>query len=139
MYSGMYNGSKKHEPDLEKVLERAWNVGVQRIIVTAGNLKDVQQSLALVKGNGNQFDDQMSNVNSTKFMILIELIFFLEKLFTTVGVHPTRCSEFVENPEQYLSLLRAEYEAEKEKIVALGEFGLDYERTQFCDVETQKK
>jgi len=25
------------------------------------------------------------------------------------------------------------------KIVAIGEFGLDYERTQFCDVEQQKR
>lgn len=26
-----------------------------------------------------------------------------------------------------------------DKIVAIGEFGLDYERTQFCDVEQQKR
>jgi hypothetical protein len=25
------------------------------------------------------------------------------------------------------------------RIVAIGEFGLDYERTQFCDIEQQKR
>lgn len=34
------------------VLSRAWGVGVEKIIVTAGNLEDVQNSGELVKSNG---------------------------------------------------------------------------------------
>ena len=53
MYQGMYNGSKKHEPDLDKVLLRAWNIGIQKIIVTAGNYDECVRSLELVKSDGN--------------------------------------------------------------------------------------
>lgn len=52
MYSGMYNGSKKHEPDIDKVLSRAWNVGLEKIFITAGNLSDVRNSLKLANTNG---------------------------------------------------------------------------------------
>lgn len=60
------------------------------------------------------------------------------RLYSTVGVHPTRCSEFLEgNPEEMMKELIAigkEGKAEK-KIVAVGEFGLDYDRLHFCDKE----
>lgn len=52
MYSGMYNGSKKHEPDLEKVLERAWTAGVEKIFVTAGNVDEARNAANLCKDNG---------------------------------------------------------------------------------------
>ncbi|XP_021945947.1 putative deoxyribonuclease TATDN1 isoform X2 [Folsomia candida] len=116
MYSGMYNGSKKHEPDIDKVLSRAWNVGLEKIFITAGNLSDVRNSLKLANTN--------------------------DRLYTTVGVHPTRCSEFdteFPTPSEYIQNLKQEFDSNIDKIVALGEFGLDYERTKFCDVETQKK
>lgn len=65
-----------------------------------------------------------------------------DRLYTTVGVHPTRCSEFdteFPTPSEYIQNLKQEFDSNIDKIVALGEFGLDYERTKFCDVETQKK
>lgn len=65
-----------------------------------------------------------------------------DKLLSTIGVHPTRCSEFdskADSPEAYIKELEVIFDTNKGKIVALGEFGLDYERTQFCDIETQKK
>ena len=39
MYSGEYNGSSKHPPDLDAVLERAKNAGVVKMMVTGGNLE----------------------------------------------------------------------------------------------------
>lgn len=68
-------------------------------------------------------------------------LFVLERLFTTVGCHPTRCKEFEDgsDPETYLNGLRSIVAEGKSKVVAIGECGLDYDRVQFCDTETQKK
>lgn len=124
MYAGVYRDSVKHPEDRQKVLERAWNVGVSKIIITgtfhskfysysiAGNIQEAKEALELAR-----MDD---------------------RLYSTVGVHPTRCSEFLENnPEEMMKELITigkEGKAEK-KIVAVGEFGLDYDRLHFCDKE----
>ena len=60
------------------------------------------------------------------------------RLYSTVGIHPTRCSEF---PEEQADSIISELIAigkkgkEEKKIVAVGEFGLDYDRLYFCDQE----
>ncbi|MEW5315449.1 MAG: hypothetical protein WDW38_006876 [Sanguina aurantia] len=47
MYEGHYNGKSSHPPDLDAVLERAWNAGLKKIIITAGSLADSKHALAL--------------------------------------------------------------------------------------------
>lgn len=114
MYSGIYNGSKKHESDLTNVLKRAWAGGLDKIIVTGGDLKGSIEAVRI-----SQSDDH---------------------LYCTVGCHPTRCSEFDENnPSSYLQSLEDVVSKNKDKVVAIGECGLDYDRIQFCPKETQKK
>lgn len=64
----------------------------------------------------------------------------VENLYTTCGYHPTRCSEFNENNEKEIVREMTElFRSHADRIVAVGEFGLDYERTQFCDIEQQKR
>jgi TatD DNase family protein len=120
MYQGRYHGSDTayHPPDLDAVLQRSWGAGVDKIIITAGNLEEAKAALALARTH--------------------------EKLYTTVGVHPTRCSEFdtyPEGPDAYLAALKDVLTdgTRDGKIVAIGECGLDYDRLQFCDAETQKR
>ena len=62
-------------------------------------------------------------------------------MYSTVGIHPTRCSMFAEEDTKAISDL--------EQIItdglgdgtvrAIGECGLDYDRLHFCDKESQKK
>lgn len=56
-----------------------------------------------------------------------------ERLFCTVGVHPTRCGLFLSHPEGPDAYLAALLEVIKDgqsdgKVVAVGECGLDYDR-----------
>ncbi|KAF4522050.1 hypothetical protein B566_EDAN004032 [Ephemera danica] len=109
MYKGIYNGTQRHEPDLHCVLSRAWDTGIKHIVVTGGSLSESKEALELVKQD--------------------------------VGCHPTRCKEFEESgdPEKYLQDLEELVKSAGSKVSAYGEFGLDYDRLQFCDKETQIK
>eukprot|EP00116_Pleurobrachia_bachei_P000176 sb/3460438/ len=115
MFRGVYRGKTVHVDDYAAMMDRAWSVGVEKIIVTAGCKQDIEAALTLVKGE--------------------------PRLYTTVGVHPTRCGEFdtAPSPTEYMDNLRGYIKDNREKVVALGELGLDYDRTKFCDVDTQKK
>ena len=53
MYQGEYNGSKKHEADLPQVLDRAWNVGIDHMIISGGSLSDAANAVNLAKMDGN--------------------------------------------------------------------------------------
>ena len=115
VFNGCYRGKQAHADDFHAVLLRAADIGMRKIIVTAGCLEDVNEALEITKNS--------------------------DKLFFTVGVHPTRCNEFEKDGDSagYLENLRSLISANKDKVVALGELGLDYDRTHFCSIETQKK
>ncbi|XP_046674379.1 putative deoxyribonuclease TATDN1 [Homalodisca vitripennis] len=114
MYKGIYNGTKKHEPDLSNVLSRAWKQGLEKIIITGTSLEESKEAVEIAKTD--------------------------DRLFCTVGCHPTRCDEFNKSGhDKYLQALSDLCEAHKDKVVAVGECGLDYDRIQFCARETQLK
>ncbi|KAJ8958633.1 hypothetical protein NQ318_016358 [Aromia moschata] len=113
MYSGIYNGGKKHEPDLQHVLKRSWDAGLSKIIITGGNLEESKKALELANTD--------------------------DRLYSTVGCHPTRCGEFEQNSDEYLEKLKNIASSGKGKVVAIGECGLDYDRTHFLYLECQLK
>ncbi|KAK0088176.1 hypothetical protein PV325_012843 [Microctonus aethiopoides] len=115
MYQGIYHGSQKHQPDLDGVLQRSWENNLSRIIITAGSLDESRKALELARTDA--------------------------RLFTTVGCHPTRCNEFEDsgNPETYLQSMTDLASHNRDKIVAIGEMGLDYDRLNFCPKDIQKK
>ncbi|XP_052776203.1 deoxyribonuclease TATDN1-like isoform X2 [Mya arenaria] len=115
VFRGVYRGKTHHEDDFLDVLKRASDVGVEKIMVTAGCMEDVKEATELVKSH--------------------------DHLYTTIGCHPTRCSEFEKSgdPDGYMNQLLDIAAQNKGKVVAVGEFGLDYDRLQFCPKQTQLK
>uniref|UniRef100_A0A182MMI1 Deoxyribonuclease TATDN1 n=1 Tax=Anopheles culicifacies TaxID=139723 RepID=A0A182MMI1_9DIPT len=136
MYQGIYNGSTKHEPDLCHVLERSWTGGLDKIIVTVGTLSDCEPTFEIVQNDGEiSLKHSPITDNHPFFGSLVPV--YQERLFATVGCHPTRCGEFVPDPEAYFASLCRQVEEHRDKVVAIGECGLDYDRLQFCEKDIQ--
>lgn len=115
MFSGTYRGKSKHDPDLDEVLERAWANGVDKMLVTAGCLAETAEAAKLAEKD--------------------------DRLFFTVGVHPTRAGEFdkATSPEAHVAALMAVIDEAGGKVKAIGECGLDADRTHFCSMEAQAR
>jgi TatD DNase family protein len=116
MFLGIYNDKQKHEADLSLVLERAHKNGVESIIITAGNESDAAKA-----------QDFIARYQQTTPV----------KLFTTVGVHPTNALEMDNNVSDHLEKLRALLHSDS--VVAVGEFGLDYDRLQYAPKDVQMR
>lgn len=114
MFRGVYGGTTKHPDDFDQILSRSWESGLEKIIITVGTLSEIDEAVELTKTCPS-------------------------KLYTTLGVHPTRCGEFVADPETYFQGLCNKLDQHKDQIVALGELGLDYDRLHFCEKDVQKK
>lgn len=56
MFQGVYGGSQKHQADLDIVLKRSWDMGMQKIIVTVGNLRDVEEAAKVLEKDGKNAD-----------------------------------------------------------------------------------
>ncbi|CAG9804555.1 unnamed protein product [Chironomus riparius] len=112
VFDGRYNGTRKHDSDRQQVLDKAWNIGVEKIILTVGSILECAPAFKIVDND--------------------------DRLFCTVGCHPTRCGEFLLDLE-YFNKLDQHIEENKSKVVAIGEIGLDYDRLHFCEPDIQKK
>jgi len=63
-------------------------------------------------------------------------------LYATIGCHPTRSTEFEKDPSGYFRALDELVVANLSgpgRVVAIGECGLDYDRTRFASPVIQQK
>ncbi|EMD41932.1 hypothetical protein CERSUDRAFT_90521 [Gelatoporia subvermispora B] len=118
IFRGIYRGKQKHADDLEAMLERSRVAGVLSMLITGGSLEESREALELAR----QYD-----------------------LYATVGCHPTRSGQFDEHPEGpsayllELEKLISEHSTGRGRAVAVGECGLDYDRTHFAPEDVQRK
>ncbi|KAI1789799.1 Mg-dependent DNase [Ganoderma leucocontextum] len=118
VFRGYYHGKRKHEDDMEAMLERCRAAGVKSMIITGGSLHESKEALELASQLG---------------------------FYATVGCHPTRSSQFDQfrgGPVAYLEELDKLIVgnlAGKGRVVAVGECGLDYDRTHFASGEDQRR
>lgn len=131
--AGIYRGTFRHEPDLDLIVQRAVETGVQRIVLTAGTVTESKQAVVKAREWNQQFGGDM-------------------QFSCTVGVHPTRCKQVFENSSNSNDdtaastaddLLQDLLAIAKDgmidgTVVAIGEIGLDYDRLEFCPADIQK-
>ncbi|OLL23010.1 Deoxyribonuclease Tat-D [Neolecta irregularis DAH-3] len=113
------SGKQYHPADLDSVISRAQTFGVKHFMLTGGDLQDSRNAMLLAAK-------------------------YPQTAMATVGCHPTRCSQFDNYPHgplQYLKQLEILATQGKQQglVCAWGELGLDYDRLNWCDKETQKK
>lgn len=56
MFGGIHNGSQKHDPDLNIVLDRAWNSGLEKIIITVGSVSETSEAAKIAQKDGMMVD-----------------------------------------------------------------------------------
>ena len=127
--AGVYRGTFRHDPDLDLIWQRAHDVGCRRIILTAGTLEESRQ--AVVQARAWNAAPHNPGIH----------------FCCTTGIHPTRCQqEFIDaaaargvTADDILQeLLAIAVEGQSDgTVVAVGEFGLDYDRLEFCSKEVQ--
>lgn len=124
-YRGEYRGQQRHQDDIHEVMKRAQEVGVNRIILTAGTLQESREAVQQAR----RWNKEYPGIHFT----------------CTVGVHPTRCEqEFVKSEKSADEVVQELVEIATDGIkdatvVAIGEIGLDYDRLQFSPKEIQIK
>jgi len=115
VFRGRYHGRQKHDDDFADMLVRSRRAGVKSMIITGGSLRESRLALNLAKEH---------------------------ELYATVGCHPTRSTEFEKDPNGYYKALDELVGANlsgRGRVVAIGECGLDYDRTHFASVAIQQK
>lgn len=122
MFKGEYHGKKCHDSDLPAVLQRAYSSGVEAVLCTASNAQEAQQTLQLCR--------QLAKTDSGERTC---------KMYSTVGVHPTRSCEFQEGVDVIIKRLETVLEdgLSDGTVVALGEMGLDYDRLHYSEKHDQ--
>ena len=115
-FKGIYNGKKYQEEDIDEVISRARTYHVEKMLFASGSFEDTKDSYKLALKSDN--------------------------FYTTIGVHPCRAKEAEKtNIEigQYFEEMKKLYFEYKDKIIAIGECGLDYDRFHYSPKETQLK
>ncbi|XP_030373997.1 uncharacterized protein LOC115623671 [Scaptodrosophila lebanonensis] len=102
--------NKKYSRDLDSVVQRARDAGVQKLMVHGTSVKSSKEALRLSR-------------------------IYPDIIYSTAGIHPHDSKSIVEEPTTWFDF---EHIAQATECVALGPCGLDYQRD-FSEPEVQKQ
>ncbi|XP_026477897.1 uncharacterized protein LOC113384401 [Ctenocephalides felis] len=102
--------NKKYSRDLESVIQRAKDAGVQKIMSTGTSVRTSKEALRLSR-------------------------LFPGTIYSTAGVHPHDAQSIAQSPENWDELVQI---ARNPECVAIGECGLDFEK-EFSDHNVQEE
>ncbi|EME38587.1 hypothetical protein DOTSEDRAFT_92583 [Dothistroma septosporum NZE10] len=119
IFRGVHHGKKAHEDDLQHVITRFLEIGGLKLMVTGSDLTESKNAVKLAED-------------------------YPGLCYATVGVHPCSAEQFLKHDGGDDKLLQElkELALEGKKtgtVAAFGEIGLDYDRLQHADKETQVK
>ncbi|KAF2461527.1 deoxyribonuclease tatD [Lineolata rhizophorae] len=118
VFKGIYHGKQAHDDDFDSVVQRARDVGCEKMMVTGSDLKESEHAVRIAEEH--------------------------RLCYATVGVHPCAAKQFDTHPggpSALMSSLRAlaQRAALSGHAVAFGEIGLDYDRLFLTPKEQQLK
>ncbi|KAI1017016.1 hypothetical protein LB504_006695 [Fusarium proliferatum] len=146
IFRGKYHGKERHPDDLDAIIGRAREVGCTKLIVTGSDLGNSRDALTLAR-------DYAGTIFGTAGIHPCSSSVFSEAGPSHESEHTTPCDPDPSAPvsEDYppcptktdelirdLTSLVTEAQASGHKsLVAMGEFGLDYDRLHYCSKSIQ--
>lgn len=115
-FKGVYRGKQYHPADFPSTLDRALSAGVEKVILTGMSLHDVSANLEIARSRPDG------------------------SCFFTIGVHPYHAAESLTEGPSYLEKIQEAVENNIQQgrhLAAYGELGLDYDRLNLADKQTQ--
>ncbi|CAK4033347.1 hydrolase, family [Lecanosticta acicola] len=116
IFRGIGHGKRNHEDDLIHVISRAQKYGVRKMMITGSDYTESKNAVKLAEE-------------------------YPGLCYATIGVHPCSAKSLEEGGEALLEDLKnlAIETRDAGTATAFGEIGLDYDRLEHCDKETQMK
>ncbi|POR37377.1 Deoxyribonuclease Tat-D [Tolypocladium paradoxum] len=146
MFRGRYHRSQRHQDDLGAVIGRAREVGCTKLMVTGSDFKSVRDALKLA-------EEYPGTVYATAGIHPCSSAIFSSAGRRRMSDHTTPCDpdpsapipeDHAPDPKRSaniiadLTALLAEARSSGQKhLVAIGEFGLDYDRLHYCNKAVQ--
>ncbi|KAL2073913.1 hypothetical protein VTL71DRAFT_11239 [Oculimacula yallundae] len=111
VFTGIYHSQPRHEDDLSAVVQRAIDIGCEKLIVTGSDLEHSETAVKLAEKYPNT-------------------------CYATIGVHPCNAQSLTTDTFSALKTL-AQTSIKANIAVAFGEIGLDYDRLELCPKDIQ--
>ncbi|KAF4343164.1 DNase [Fusarium beomiforme] len=146
IFRGKYHGKERHPDDLDAIIGRARDVGCTKLIVTGSDLGNSRDALTLAK-------DYPRTIFATAGIHPCSSAVFSEAGPTHESEHTTPCDPDPSAPvseehspcptktgkliRDLTALVTEAQTLDQKRLVALGEFGLDYDRLHYCSKSIQ--